>query len=47
LPHFAMEKAPSSKMWSTFKTTHHNLKITISRNPRAIAAPLQTLTTPQ
>jgi hypothetical protein len=42
-----MEKAPSSEIWSTFKIAHHNLKMTISRNPRAVVAPLQTLTTPQ
>jgi hypothetical protein len=47
LSHFAMEKMPSPKIWNTFKIAHHNLKMTISRNPRAVVAPLQTLTTPQ
>jgi hypothetical protein len=42
-----MGKVRSSKMRSTFKTTHYNLKLTISKNPKAVAAPLQTFTTPQ
>jgi hypothetical protein len=29
-------------MWSSFKTAHHNFKMTISKNPRAATAPLQT-----
>jgi hypothetical protein len=45
LLHFAMEKVPSSKIWNSFKTD--NLKMTISKNPRVAATPLQTLTKPQ
>jgi hypothetical protein len=45
LPHFAIEKVPSPKIRSNFKTTYHNLKMTISRNPRATAAPQYTSTT--
>jgi hypothetical protein len=47
LLYFAMVKVPSPKMWSIFKPTHHNLKMTISKNPRAAVAPLQTLIIPQ